>query len=181
MMKRRGRPSLASALAATAGVMLASLAGCASDPTQGYSTQSIFPQNIRTVAVPIFTSESYTRNVEFELTDALVKEIETRTPYKVVPASRADTILLGQLRQIELDQLSKSRLTGLSEEVIVSVTIDFQWKDQRSGKPLLERKAFTGSALFVPSRPSFEPIELGQFAVVQELARDIVSEMQAEW
>ena len=99
----------------------------------------------------------------------------------VVPASRADTILLGQVRRIDLDQLSKSRLTGLSEEVIVSVTIDFQWKDQRTFKPLLERKAFTGNALFVPSEPSSEPIELGQFAVVQQLARDIVSEMQTEW
>jgi hypothetical protein len=160
---------------------LAMLPGCASDPTQGYSTKSVYPQGISTIAVPIFTSDSYTRNVEFELTDALVKEIESRTPYKVVPASRADTLLLGQVRQVELDQLSKSRLTGLSEEVIISVTIDFQWKDQRSGKPLLERKTFTGNALFVPSRPSSEPIELGQFSVVQQLARDIVDEMQAEW
>jgi hypothetical protein len=158
-----------------------SVAGCSSDPTKGYSTASIFPAGISTVAVPIFTSTSYTRNVEFQLTDALVKEIEARTPYKVVPADRADTVLLGQIKQVELDQLSKSRLTGLSEEVIVSVTIDFQWKDQRNGKPLLARKGFTGNALFTPSRPSFEPIELGQFSVVQQLARDIVGEMQAEW
>jgi len=157
------------------------LPGCSSDPTKGYSTKSIYPQGISTVAIPIFTSQSYTRNIEFELTDALIKEIEARTPYKVVPANRADTLLLGQVKAVELDQLSKSRLTGLSEELIVSVTIDFQWKDQRSGKPLLERKSFTANSLFVPSRPSSEPIELGQFSVVQQLARDIVSEMQAEW
>jgi hypothetical protein len=156
-------------------------AGCASDPSQGYSTSTIFPTDIRTVAVPIFANDTYTRDVEFQLTDALIKEIESRTPYKVVPASRADTILLGQIRRIDLDQLSKSRLTGLSEEVILSVTIDFQWKDQRTFKPLLERKAFTGNALFVPSLPSSEPIELGQFAVVQQLARDIVAQMQSEW
>jgi hypothetical protein len=157
------------------------IGGCASDPTQGYSTSSIYPSGVSTVAVPIFTSESYTRNVEFELTDALIKEIEARTPYNVVPADRADTVLLGQIKAIELDQLSKSRLTGLSEEVIVSVTIDFQWKDQRSGKPMVERRGFAGHALFVPSAPSSEAIELGQFSVVQQLARDIVAELQSEW
>ncbi len=155
--------------------------GCASDPAQGYSSMSIYPDSIRTVAVPIFASDSFTRNIEFELTDALVKEIEARTPYKVVPADRADTILLGQVRKVELDQLSKSRLTGLSEEVIVTVTIDFQWKDQRSGRSLVERRSFAGNALFVPSRPSSEAIELGQFAVVQQLARDIVAELQKPW
>jgi hypothetical protein len=170
----------AAALAVILVVPLA-FAGCASDPSQGYSTASIYPTGISTIAVPIFTSESYTRDIEFQLTDALIKEIEARTPYKVVADERADTILIGQVRQVELDQISKSRLTGLSEEVIVSVTIDFQWKDQRSGKHLLERRSFTGNALFVPSRPSSESIELGQFSVVQQLARDVVSELQAEW
>lgn len=164
-------------IAALSGVLY----GCSSDPTRGYSATSIYPRNISTIAIPIFSSESYTRNIEFQLTDALIKEVEARTPYKVVPAGRADTILLGQIKVVDLDQLSKSRTTGLSEEVIVSVTIDFQWKDQRSGKPLLERKGFTSNALFVPSRPSAEPIELGQFSVVQQLARDIVSQLQAEW
>lgn len=166
-----------------AGIFAACLmaGGCASDPTQGYSNASIYPTGISTVAIPIFTSDSYTRNVEFELTDALIKEIEARTPYKVVSSDRADTVLLGQVKNVELDQLSKSRLTGLSEEVVVSVTIDFQWKDQRSGKPMVERKGFASHALFVPSRPSSESIELGQFSVVQQLARDIVSELQSEW
>lgn len=176
MNARHGRLIAMTMAAATLG-----LAGCSSDPTKGYSTTSIYPTDIRTVAIPIFSSDSYTRDVEFELTDALIKEVEARTPYKVVPADRADTVILGQVRKIALDQLSKSRQTGLSEEVIVSVTIDFQWKDQRSGKPLIERKGFTGNALFVPSEPSSEPIELGQFAVVQQLAQDIVSEMQSDW
>lgn len=164
-----------------AGVITLCVAGCASDPTKGYSSETLYPKDINTIAIPIFTSDSYTRDVEFELTDALIKEIEARTPYKVVSADRADTVILGQVREIKLDQLSKSRTTGLSEEVIVSVTIDFQWKDQRSGKPLLERKNFAGNALFVPSAPSSEPIELGEFAVVQQLARDIVSELQSDW
>lgn len=166
---------------AIAALATASLAGCASDPTKGYSSASLFPDGISTVAVPIFTNDSYTRDVEFELTDALIKQLEVNTPYKVVSEGRADTILLGQIRKIELDQLSKSQQTGLSEEVIVSVTIDFQWKDLRSGRVIAGRESFTGNGFFDPSRPTGEPIELGQFAAVQQLARDIVAELQAQW
>lgn len=168
--------SLAVLLAATALV-----AGCASDPAEGYSSASLYRDDIATVAVPIFTNQSFTRDVEFELTDALIKEIEARTPYKVTSSARANTILTGEIRRIELDQLSKSRLTGLSEEVVLSVTIDFQWKDLRTGRVLVERRDFTGNGLFVPSRPTGEPVELGQFAVVQQLARDIVGELRSEW
>ena len=164
-----------------AGLVAIAGAGCSHDPTQGYSSQSTFRQGISSVAVPIFTNDSYTRDVEFELTDALVKEIEARTPYKVTSPAQADTVLIGHIRSIELDQLSKSRTTKLAEEVIVSVTIDFEWKDLRSGQILLERKQYSGFGLFVPSKPTGEPIELGQFAVVQQLARDLVGEMRTNW
>lgn len=161
--------------------MLLTSAGCASDPTSGWSTKTIYPENVATVSVHIFQNDTYDRDVEFALADSLVKEIETRTGYKVVSDRRADTLLTGRIRRVERDQLSKSRLTGLSEEVLVKVTIDFQWRDLRNGRVLVERQAFTGSGLFVPSQPHGESIELGRYAAVQQLASDIVNEMQAEW
>ncbi len=161
-------------------VMLLST-GCASDPTQGYAAVSVYPDNISTVAVNIFKNDSFLREIEFELADALVKEIEARSPYKVTSSSRADTILTGTVRNVQRDLLSKSRLTGLSEEVLLSVTIDFKWTDQRTGRSLVQRESFTGNAPFFPSRPTGELIELGEFAVVQLLARDIVNQMQANW
>lgn len=157
------------------------LGGCAADPTQGYSAATTFSKDVSTVAVEIFENSTFERDIEFELTDALIKEIQSRTPYRVTGAARADSILTGRIHRIERDQLSKSRVTGLSEEVILSVTIDFQWKDQRTGRSLVERREFSANALFVPSAPSSERIELSEFAAVQRLARDIVTEMQADW
>ena len=157
------------------------LSGCSTDPAKGYSSTPLFRGDISTVAVPILENKTVVRDVEFQLTDALIKEIESRTPYKVTPGGDADTIVLGQIRDVQLDQLSKSRLTGLSEEVILSVTIDFVWKDNRNGKTIVERRSYAGHGLFVPSNPSSEPIELGRFAAVEHLARDIVNEMRSEW
>jgi hypothetical protein len=174
---KRGTRVLALAL------MLAALsaAGCASDPSQGYSSLGTYPGHIRTVAVPIPENDTYVRDVEFELADALVKEIEAHTPYKVTSRNRADSVLTAQVRQVELRQLSKSRVTGLSEEVVMTVTIDFAWRDLIAETTLVERRSFTGQGLFVPSAPSSERIEIGRFAAVQQLARDVVAELRSAW
>jgi hypothetical protein len=155
--------------------------GCAGDPTAGYSMAAIYPADVRTVAVPILENDTLVRDIEFELTDALVKEIEARTPYKVTTQVRADTILLARIRRVELTQLSKSRVTGLGEEAVVGVTIDFEWRDLRSDAARVVRRDFAGHGLFVPSAPARERIELGRTAALQQLARDVVTEMQAAW
>ncbi len=155
--------------------------GCSTDPARGYAFASRHPGDISTVAVEIFENETFDRDIEFELADALVKEIEARTPYKVTSPSRADTILTGRIRDVERRQLSKSPLTGLSEEVAVSVTIDLRWRDLRTGKALLDLESFVSHGLFVPSRPTAEPVELGRFAAVEKLARDVVDRMEADW
>jgi len=172
---------LHSAAIASALLSAAVLPSCASDPTLGYSTASSWPASYRSVAVPIFVNDTFDRDIEFELADALVKEIESRTPYVVSTSARADTTLIGRISGVRRDQLSKSRLTGLSEEVIVSVTVDFDWKDARTGETIRSRKDFTASALFTPSAPSGEPIELAQFGVIERLAKDIVNELRSAW
>jgi hypothetical protein len=156
-------------------------AGCASDPTQGYAAMSTFPEDVATISVPIFENDTFVQGVEFQVTDALLKEIQARTPYAVVAKDRADTVLLGRITAVDLDRLSKSPVTGLSEEVIRSVTIDFQWKDLRSDRVLVERRAFAGYGLFLPSRPYAESIEVGQYEAVQRLVRDIVAELRSQW
>ena len=167
--------------AVTVTIASAVLAGCAADPTRGWSTASVWSDEIRTVSVALFTNATPNRNFEFEFTDALIKEIEARTPYKVTSTGRADTIVTGRIQRVEHTQLSKSRVTGLSEEVTVSVTIDLSWTDLRTGETLLELESFTANSLFVPSNPTREPIELAEFGVAQRLAHDVVTEMQTDW
>lgn len=162
-------------------VLLMGLGGCASDPTQGYAAESPYPDDISTVSTPIFTNNTYDRGVEFELADALVKEIEATTPYKVTNSRRASTSLTGTITRVDRESLSRSPRTGLNEEVSYSVTVDFLWRDLRTGKTLVERRDFTTHALYTPSRPNSEPEELARFSSVQQLARDIVDQMRADW
>ena len=133
------------------------------------------------MAVPIAENDTFVREVEFKLTNAIINEIAASTPYRLARESDADTALLVQIRDVQLDELSKSPVTGLGEEVLVGMTIDFEWRNLATGLPLVERQAFTGQALFVPSMPSQKRIELGQLAVVERLSLDIVNEMRSSW
>ena len=158
-----------------------SCTSCEIDPTVGYSSSSLYPKQYQSIAIPIFQNSTMTRDVEFMLTDAIIKEIQVRSPYRVVDKHVAETLLTGTITSMNLRTLSRSRTTGLDNEVLFNVVIDFEWYDQVNGNRIVGRKNFASSAVFIPSRPSSEPLEIGQFAVVQQLASDIVDQMQASW
>ncbi len=154
---------------------------CATEGGSAYTSGALYPSMYKTVAVPIFVNESQDRGMSFQLTEATIKEIESATPYKVAPESRADTVLRATVKQVSLSMLSQSLTTGLTEEMAIKVTLDFEWLDMRTGKPIVARKGFQGSSVFVASLPNNQPIDLGRFAVSQQLARDIVANLQADW
>jgi hypothetical protein len=159
--------------------------GCATDPRDGYSTTPTYPAGVATVAVPIFRNTTPTPGLEQMLTEAVIKQIQSTTPMRVVQdsarGSQADSTLTARITKAELRRLSVETSTGLVQEVAVLITVDFAWRDARTGKTLVERKNFTASDSFVPSRPTGERIELGQRGATQRLAQDIVHELRGAW
>jgi hypothetical protein len=159
-----------------------SLAGCASSPDQGYSFGSTFSRDVQTVEVPIFKNSTFSRGIEVELTDAIIKEIHATTPWRVVAGGDGGQATLeGTIAATELQKLSTARTSGLAQEVAVRMSVDFTFRDNRSGRILVSRQSFTASESFVPSKNLGEPLEVGQYSVVQELARDIVAELRSTW
>ncbi|HQY87841.1 MAG TPA: LptE family protein [Tepidisphaeraceae bacterium] len=140
---------------------------------------SLYREDVRTVAIPIFKSESFSRNDEFELTQALVAQIESRTPYKVVPRERADTILEGTITRTSTSTVSRDDETNLPQEQLYTMRIDFTWKDLRSGKILVDRKNFEQTNTFYPTLG--EGTYIGKQSVAESLASSIVNELQRDW
>ena len=60
-------------------------------------TGSLYAPDVATVYVPMIESDSYRRDLGERLTEAVVKEIELKTPYKVVNTPNADSILSARL------------------------------------------------------------------------------------
>lgn len=71
-------------------IALALAAGCA-----GYraGSQSLYAPDVATVYVPMIESDSFRRDLGERLTEAVVKEIELKTPFKVVASPGADSVL----------------------------------------------------------------------------------------
>jgi hypothetical protein len=156
------------------------MVSCSSDPTRGYSFKPAFDTQVRTISIPIFENPTFYHGLEGDLTDAIVKEIQQRTPWVVVSGA-ADTSLSGSITEVSMRPLTTSRRTGLVEDMALAVTVRFEWKDLRTNEFLVRRSDFTATESFVPARPSSERLELGQHAVVQELARAVVSELRSGW
>ncbi len=150
-------------------------AGCA------YRSGELYPQAYQTVAVPIFENRTFYRGVETDLAEALTKEIELRTPYKVVGRNVADTVLEGTITAVEQDLLERRRPGAVPQEVEVTVTAEFRWRDQRSGQVIVDRRGFASPGRYRPTSGLDERFELAQHDAVQNLARDIVSTLRSEW
>jgi hypothetical protein len=72
----------------TISCLLFSLVGCAAYQV---GTHSLYAPDVATVYVPMIESDSYRRDLGERLTEAVVKEIELKTPYKVVGTPDADS------------------------------------------------------------------------------------------
>ena len=157
---------------------------CSSDPTRGYSFSSTRPNAVHSVAVPMFDNRDFQHGLEIELTDAIIKEIQRTTPWVVVQAQNcggADTTLTGVITSSSLRNLTTSSRTGLVQEMAVEISVDFDWRDARTGKYLISRRDFRSLESFVPAPGSRERLEIGQHAAIQELARSIVAELRSNW
>jgi Lipopolysaccharide-assembly len=145
----------------------------------GYQWHSLYREDIQTVAVPVFVNTSYRRGMEFSLSKAVVQDIETHTPYKVVSSDKADTILEGEITSVSLNTLTNNLYTDLPQEQSFTVRVNFTWKNLRTGQVLVERRDFDQKASFFPTLG--ESSFVGAQDAVERLALAIVNEMQADW
>ena len=175
-MSPLSRFTLRALLAMLAGAMLT---GC------GYTGKSLYPSDVRTVAVPMWKRgpHVYRRDLEIELTRALVNRIESATPYKVVDRTRADTELTGTIESIQQRVLSFNPDTGRPRELEMTFTVSFIWRDLRPGKGdiRVQETDFSVAAVRIPDEPIGQDFFLGRQELYDDLARRIVEKMEEDW
>ncbi len=102
----------------------------------GYTTKPQYPTNIHTVYVPIFKNLTLWRGLEFDLTRAVVREIEAKTPYKVVSnPDCADTELKGTIVSLNKNVINRNQLNEI-REAETTLAVEITWKDLRTGEIL---------------------------------------------
>ncbi len=148
--------------------------------------ESLYPVSIRTVYVPVFESDSFRRNLGERLTEAVIKEIELKTPYKVTGDSNADSILAGRITHETKRVLVLNRYHDPRESE-VSLQVEVRWLDRQNNLireaaaiPLPDEVAtLRETALLVPE--AGHSVATAQQQAIHRLAEQIVSMMEAPW
>lgn len=120
---------------------LAGMTGC------GYhqaGAAAHIPANVRTLAVPIFASKVQAYNTETVFTQAVVRELNTRTSYRVLTSgdgTNADAVLHGTIVGETVSPLTYNSSSGQTSSYLVSVTVKVQLVGQE-GTVLYQNDAF---------------------------------------
>jgi outer membrane lipopolysaccharide assembly protein LptE/RlpB len=105
---------------------------------------SHIPANVRTLAVPIFKSKVQAFNTETLFTQAVVRELNTRTSSRVLTTgdgSNADAVLRGTILTETIAPLTYDASSGQTSSYLVSVTASVQLVGQ-GGAVLYRNDAF---------------------------------------
>ena len=160
-----------------AAICLLTFAGCA---TYQVGSESLYAPDIATVYVPMIESDSYRRDLGERLTEAVIKEIELKTPYKVVGTPDADSILSVKLLGAE-NSFDDPRL---SESAVFS---EVSWLNRRRlpmappqmlGLPP-ELISVNQTANLVPEVG--QSVASSQQQAIDRLAQQIVGTMETPW
>ena len=117
-----------------------SLAGCGYH-TAGHAVQ--LPENVRIIAIPGFVSQSSTFRIEQVLTEAVVREFNTRTQFHVIHEARsdADAVLKGTVLSASATPLAYDSKTGRAASALVTVSMQVTLTD-RQGKVLFQNPSY---------------------------------------
>jgi hypothetical protein len=146
----------------------------------GYSNESLFPEDIRSVCLEMFDNQTFRRGVEYELSEALAKRIEVNTPYKIVSDSdRADTVISGQIVSIGELALSTDRDLGTVLEKEVQLRAVVNWKNLKTGQLMMDQLKVSASASY--SEYQQQDFKYASTLAANNLARKIVEMMERKW
>jgi hypothetical protein len=191
-------------LTALSALLLASCEGGGNFTVLGYTTRPNYDPSIHTVYVPIFKNLTLWRGLEFDLTRAVIREIEAKTPFKVVSdCDAADTELLGTIISFNKNILNRNQLNEV-REAETTLGVEVVWRDRRSGELLSRPRRGPGAPPTLPpdAPPGTKPpppppvlvqslgdfipelggsITTAQQQNVNHLAVQIVSMMETPW
>lgn len=156
------------------------LSGC------GYRAGNVYGPEVRTVDVPIFQNDTFRRGIEYQVTEAVHREIQTHTPFRLAKGRDADTRLTGRIVEVRKNVLGETRQDD-PRELQLSLMVRVTWEDLRTGQVLGQQEVpLQPQSIPTIGQAEFAP-EVGQSLATatqdatERLARQIVHMMESPW
>jgi hypothetical protein len=154
-------------------VAAALLASC------GYTTGSLVSPTYRTIAVPVFDNPTKRHDLEWEVTQAVVEEIQSRTALRVVDASDSpDLVLRGSLVDVDEDVLSHRERQRIRESAYF-LTAEIEVVEGHTGKAVVKKDRVSERESFVSSIG--EDVRTARAEANRALAERIVQKLENSW
>ena len=140
----------------------------------GYHTAgkaSLIPTEVKSIAIPSFVNQTQTYRIESILTEAVVREFNTRTKFRIVSdPDAADAVLRGTVTSTQLAPVTYDSNTGRASSALVTVNMKVLLT-KKDGKVLYENSNYVFREQYQVSR------ELSSFfeeegPAVDRLSRD---------
>jgi hypothetical protein len=176
--------ALARSLSVFAAAALVTATGCAA---YRFGNETLYAPDVTTVYVPMIESDSFRRDLGEQLTEAVAKEIEKKTPYKVVGTPDADSVLAARL-------LNDRKIVTVENQnddprtVEIGMTAEVSWINRRRQPLCPPTNIPLPIELFMPMGQTAAQLpEAGQSVATQQqvaierLAQQIVATMEEPW
>jgi hypothetical protein len=159
------------------------IVGCAG---YRFGNRTLYRNDIRTIHVPIVRSDSFRPELGVLITEAIQKEIERRTPYKLSDFATSDSVLNCRITA-DSKRVTAETPTDESRLLQSVMSVEVQWVDQRN-VPLIETRFlpngettfyFADNENFVPE--AGQSIATANQRLVERLANHIVDQMETRW
>ena len=147
----------------------------------GYSFRAPYDKTVQTVFVPMFKSQTFTRDVEKMLTELVQKEIGRRTPYRLVSdLDRADTVLSGTVNFVDKNIVVESPF-NLPRQLTRTMNVSVNWVHNPPTEAEKKRPPtiIADTVNFVPEVG--ETSLTATYQLCQRLAGQIVDMMEQPW
>jgi len=144
-----------------------------------YGNLQLFRPDVRSVYVPIVESDSLRRGLGLRLTEAIVREIQTRSPYRIASEATADSVLTARITSDRKHVLAEN-INDDPRELQIDLVAEAVWTT-RAGAPLMQRVAvkINDNVAFIPE--GGQSMATAQQELIEDLAQQIVDQMEAAW
>lgn len=157
--------------------------GCAS---YRMGSETLYAPDVQTVYVPMIISNSFRRDLGERLTEAVAKEVELKTPFKVVGTPEADSILAVNLIS-DTKRVTVENQNDDPRALELNMLAEVTWLNRRREPIRLpstialppELLPFNQTAALIPE--GGQSVVTSQQQAIERLAQQIVSTMEEQW
>lgn len=173
-------------LVAVCSMSLATVSLCGGCAGYQLGSRTLFRSDVRTIYVPLVRNDTWRSNLGQHLTEHLIKEIQLRTPYRIVNDPSADSILTCRVTNETKRVITENRVDD-PRAIDAKISIQLTWVD-RQNTVLMENQfvppddvafLFAQGTEFVPE--AGQSISTAHMRAIERLAAEIVNQMEVRW